>query len=75
MITPNQVSAWMFGLGGRRFLMTSGAGIVNSLLFANAFLSESGYITLTGMTVGAYLAANTIESLRTMKLPAKEKAK
>lgn len=44
--------------------MTMGAGLMNTLLFATKLLSENGYITLTGMTVGAYLAANTIEGFR-----------
>lgn len=44
--------------------MAQGAGLVNTLLFACRILSESGYITLTGMTVGAYLASNTIESMK-----------
>lgn len=64
MINPKQVAAWLYGFGGRRFVMAGGAGLVNSLLFAARVLSESGYITLTAMTVGAYLTANTIESLK-----------
>lgn len=44
--------------------MTMGAGITNTALFVFGLLTENGYITLTGMTVGAYLAANTIEGFR-----------
>lgn len=72
MIKPSHVGAWIYGFGGRRFVMAGGAGVVNTLLFAAKILSESGYITLTGMTVGAYLAANTIESMRSPKSPPEE---
>ena len=72
MINPKHVAAWIYGFGGRRFVMAGGAGMVNTLLFVFHVLSESGYLTLTGMTVGAYLAANTIESMRTPKAPPEE---
>lgn len=65
-ITPKtdarRTGEWLYALGGRRFFMTMGAGIVNTILFAWGVLSENGYITLSGMTIGAYVAANTFES-------------
>ena len=64
MMKPETVQAWIYNCGGRRFVMAGGAGLVNTILFAAKILSESGYITLTGMTIGAYLAANTIEGMR-----------
>lgn len=64
---PRQVSAWMYGLGGRRFLMVMGAAAVNTALFATRIMSEAGYITLTLATIGAYLTANTAEGMTTIR--------
>jgi hypothetical protein len=64
VIKPATVETWIYHLGGRRFVMAGGAGWVNMILFACHLLSENGYITLTAMTVGAYLTANTIEGFR-----------
>lgn len=72
MITPKQVSAWIWGCGGRRFVMVAGAGFVHTGLFLAHVLSESGYITLTLATVGAYIGANTMESLKAAKAPQEE---
>ena len=44
--------------GGRRFFLTCGASAIYTIMFALSVLTESGYITLQVMTVGAYLAAN-----------------
>lgn len=54
-------------LGGRRFLLSVGAGIVNSILFAFGCMTEGGYVTLTLATVGAYIAAGTTEKWKAMK--------
>lgn len=72
MMKPETAQAWIFHLGGRRFIMAGGAGVMNTILFACKILSESGYITLTGMTIGAYLAANTIEGMKNGKDKEKE---
>lgn len=58
------VGAWIYGLGGRRFIMAMGAHFVNTALFVFKILSENGYIILFGMTIGTYLGANTIESMK-----------
>lgn len=61
---PARVAAWLYGLGGRRYVMTMGAAIVNTGLFVFKVLSENGYIILYGMTIGAYLGSNTLESIK-----------
>lgn len=53
-------------LGGRRFLLSVGAGVVNSLLFAFGCMTEGGYITLTLATVGTYIGANVTERIKAM---------
>jgi hypothetical protein len=45
--------------GGRRFLMTVGAGIVNSFLVMHGDISMEIYRDLTLGTVAAYIVANT----------------
>lgn len=47
--------------GGRRFLLTTGASAIYTILFALSYLTESGYITLQLATVGAYIAANVVQ--------------
>lgn len=64
MISPKGIAAWLWGCGGRRFVMVVGAGFVHTGLFISHVLSESGYITLTLATVGAYIGANTMESIK-----------
>ena len=62
-MTPESVKNWIAALGGRRFLLVVGAGVVDSIFFAVALLSENGYITLTAMTVGAYITANVAQKV------------
>ncbi len=38
--------------------MCMGAAVVNTALFAFQLLSEQGYLTTFGLTVGAYLASS-----------------
>lgn len=64
MAAADTVAAWLIAVGGRRFLMSMGAGVVNTALFWAGVLSESGYITLTMATVGAFIAANTMERMK-----------
>ena len=47
--------------GGRRFLMTVGAGLVDTGLLIGHFMSAEIYRDLTLATVGAYIAAGTAQ--------------
>lgn len=57
-MNPDTAFRWRSALGGRRFLLCMGASLVNSALFAVQLLSEQGYLTTFGLTVGSYLAAS-----------------
>ena len=46
-------------LGGRRFALTLGAGVVSSVLCWFGKVSGSEYVTLISLTVGAYIAGGT----------------
>jgi hypothetical protein len=50
--------------GGRRFVLTVGAGVIHGFLLWFGKLTESGYVTLTVATVGAYIAGNTIQKIK-----------
>jgi len=66
---PQILNAWITGLGGRRFTITIGAGLVSTLLFVCHILSESGFITLVLGTVGAYITGNTVEAVKSNAKP------
>jgi len=60
-VTPASFTAWRDALGGRRFLMSMGAHLVNTLLFLHGVLSESGYLMTFGSTVAVYVGANVTQ--------------
>lgn len=47
--------------GGRRFFLTLGCGIVNTLLLMGGYLGEQSYVTLTIATVAVYIGGNTYQ--------------
>jgi hypothetical protein len=53
-------------LGGRRFLLCIGSGVITAVLQWFGKLDAAGvaYVTVIGSTVGAFIAANVIESTR-----------
>lgn len=53
--------------GGRRFVMTIGAGLVNTLLLMCGYIGEQSYVTLTIATVAAYIGANTVQKYNEVK--------
>lgn len=66
-MTPNDLQSWMSAAGGRRFLLTVGAGIVHTLLLCFGILTEPNYVTLTIATVATYIAANTTQKVKESK--------
>lgn len=48
-------------VGGRRFALTIACATLYTLLLIAGLLTENGYITLQMMTVGAYMAANSVQ--------------
>lgn len=63
-MAPDALIAWREALGGRRFLMTMGAGVIDALLLYVDKLDASSYVTLTLGTVAAYIAAGTTEKVK-----------
>lgn len=61
---------WRVALGGRRFLITVGAGIVNAALLMLGYVDMFVYRDLTIATVAAYIAADTYHKVRTHALTA-----
>ncbi len=68
-MTPKLFSQWREAFGGRRFLLTVGAGIVNTGLLIAKQISESGYLELTGATVAVYIAARAYTEVKTNAKP------
>jgi len=53
--------------GGRRFLMTLGAGAINAVLLWFGKLTDGGYVAITLGTVAVYIAANTTQKVKGTK--------
>ena len=54
-------------LGGRRFLLALGAGLITTALCWAGKISGDVYAMVVIATVGAYIAGNVIEANRTPK--------
>lgn len=54
----------LHNLGGRRFLLTIGCGIVTSLLTFLDKLDGATYATVTIATVGAFIAGNVVSEVK-----------
>lgn len=50
--------------GGRRFLLTVGCGAVTSFLLWHGKLDSGSYTAIIIATVGAYIAANTTQKVK-----------
>jgi hypothetical protein len=60
-MTPESAAAWLKALGGRRFLLTVGCGIVDTILLCAGILPSAEYVTLTLATVAVYVGAGTYQ--------------
>lgn len=58
-MSPETLRSWIESAGGRRFLLTVGAGIVDTLLLVFGFLSEASYVQLTLGTVAVFIAGTS----------------
>lgn len=54
---------WLW-VGGRRFVMTVGAGLVDTALLALGKLTGEQYVMLTMGTVAVYIGANTFQKAK-----------
>ena len=50
--------------GGRRFLITVGAGLVNSVLVTHGFITSADFVEVTKWTVSVFIAGNTIQNVK-----------
>lgn len=62
---PEKLRELIWGFGGRSFILVIGASITNTGLFIFAGMSEGGYVTLTLGTLGAFIAKEVTEGIKT----------
>lgn len=65
--TMEKLRGLIASLGGRRFLLSIGAGAIPSLLVWGGFISDTVYRDIILGTVGAYIAGNTIQKASEIK--------
>ena len=51
-------------LGGRKFILSVGCGIVSSILLWFGKLDANNYTMLIGFTIGAYITGGTIDNIK-----------
>lgn len=62
---PAYLKSWLDAIDGdEKFVMTIGAGMVNTVLLCFAFISADIYLALTTGTVIAYITGKTIENVK-----------
>lgn len=62
MTAPEYLKAWLDAIeGDEKFVMTVGAGIINAIFLACGILSETGYLTILGGTIVAYITGKVAE--------------
>jgi hypothetical protein len=64
VLSPEVFTAWREALGGRRFLMTMGAGAVHGAMLFLRLIDQNIYMTLTISTVAVYIGANTAQKIK-----------
>lgn len=60
-LTPETIKLWVSALGGRRFLLSLGAGVVTTVLSWYAKITPEIYRDVVLGTVGLYIAGNTLQ--------------
>lgn len=55
--------------GGRRFLMTIGAGVVNSFLVMHGIITSADFVEVTKWTISVFIAGNTIQKVKDVFAP------
>lgn len=65
MLFPSDLKAWLDAISGdEKFVMTIGAGIIDTLLLIGGFLDQGNYVILTMGTVAAYITGKTVENVQ-----------
>lgn len=61
---------WLEAISGdEKFLMTLGAGVINTALLVLGYLSQENYVTLTQWTVCVYIAGKTYQDATSKAAP------
>lgn len=63
-ISPAVLGQWLVGLGGRRFFLALGAGVVSSVLVWYGKITPEIYRDVVLGTVGMYIAGNTFQKVK-----------
>jgi hypothetical protein len=61
MTASAQVRDWISALGGRRFVLTVGAGLVHTILLWFGKITGDQFVLLTTSTVAVYIGASTYQ--------------
>lgn len=62
-MSPASLTAWREAFGGRRFLLTAGAGVVSTVLLWCGKIDQDTFFNLITWTVGPYIAAGTAQKV------------
>lgn len=61
MTTPERIRSYLESIeGDEKFLITIGAGVIDTLLLIFGYLDMGTYATLTTITVGAFIAGDVM---------------
>lgn len=62
--SPAALKAWLDAItGDEKFVLVLGCGVVNSILLWFGKLDQTSYVTLTTLTIGAYLTGKAVETV------------
>ncbi len=63
-MTPEATNAWLDALGGRRFLLVLGCGVVNAILVWFGKITSGDFVLVTSATVSVFIAGNAYQKSR-----------
>jgi hypothetical protein len=61
---PSRVAEWLEALGGRRFLLVLGCGVVNAILVWFGKITSSDFVLVTSATVSVFIAGNAYQKTK-----------
>lgn len=64
-MTPERLAAWRDAFGGKRFLLTLGAGLVDAILVWFGKITSGDFVLVTAATVGAFIAGESYHKAKT----------
>jgi hypothetical protein len=63
-VTPELTNLWLKALGGTRFLLTVGNGLVCSFLLLAGVLDGNQFVTIVLSTTAVYIGADTYHRVK-----------